>query len=119
LRRFRAEQQLDDLVVVNLASTERPVALDAPALATLHAFEAALDADDPDIGPGMLYAYAAIREGVPYANFTPSVAADVPALVVLAEAENVPVAGKDGKTGQTMVKTVVATGLKARALKVA
>jgi myo-inositol-1-phosphate synthase len=105
--------------MVNLASTERPVALDLPALATVDAFEAALDADDPEIGPGMLYAYAAIREGVPYANFTPSVSADVPALIALAEAENVPIAGKDGKTGQTMVKTVLAPGLKGRALRIA
>jgi myo-inositol-1-phosphate synthase len=66
----------------------------------------------------MLYAYAAIKSGVPYANFTPSVAADVPALLEMAKALNVPVAGKDGKTGQTMMKTVLAPALKARALHV-
>ncbi len=119
LRRFAADEELTDTVMVNLASTERPVALDLPALATVDAFEAALDADDPEIGPGMLYAYAAIREGVPYANFTPSVCADVPALIALAEAEGVPIAGKDGKTGQTMIKTVLAPGLKGRALRIA
>jgi myo-inositol-1-phosphate synthase len=119
LRRFAADEELTDTVMVNLASTERPVALDLPALATADAFEAALDADDPEIGPGMLYAYAAIREGVPYANFTPSVCADVPALIALAEAEGVPIAGKDGKTGQTMIKTVLAPGLKGRALRIA
>jgi myo-inositol-1-phosphate synthase len=66
----------------------------------------------------MLYAYAALASGVPYANFTPSVAADVPALMELARARNVPVAGKDGKTGQTMMKTVLAPALRSRALHV-
>ena len=66
----------------------------------------------------MLYAYAAIKSGIPYANFTPSIAADVPALMSLAEERNVPVAGKDGKTGQTMMKTVIAPALKARSLHV-
>jgi myo-inositol-1-phosphate synthase len=66
----------------------------------------------------MLYAYAAIAEGVPYGNFTPSLAADVPALKELAARRNVPVAGKDGKTGQTMLKTVLAPALRSRALYV-
>jgi myo-inositol-1-phosphate synthase len=66
----------------------------------------------------MLYAYAAITEGVPYANFTPSFAADVPALARLAAQRGVPVAGKDGKTGQTMIKTVLAPAFRARNLKV-
>jgi myo-inositol-1-phosphate synthase len=105
-------------VMVNLASTERPVPLDHPALATLDGLEVALDADDPAVGPGVLYAYAAIAEGVPYANFTPSVCADAPALIELAERLGVPVAGKDGKTGQTLMKTVIAPGLRSRALHV-
>jgi myo-inositol-1-phosphate synthase len=66
----------------------------------------------------MLYAYAAIAEGVPYGNFTPSVAADIPALIEFAEKQKVPIAGKDGKTGQTFIKTVLAPALQARALKV-
>ena len=66
----------------------------------------------------MLYAYAAIEAGVPYGNFTPSVAADVPALAELARRRGVPVAGKDGKTGQTLLKTVLAPALRARALHV-
>jgi myo-inositol-1-phosphate synthase len=66
----------------------------------------------------MLYAYAAISAGVPYGNFTPSMAADVPALIELAETRKVPIAGKDGKTGQTFIKTVLAPALKARALHV-
>jgi len=118
LRRFAAERRLDATVVVNLASTERAVDRGAPALATADAFEHGLDADDPAIGPAMLYAYAAIRERVPYVNFTPSVAADVPALTKLAEIERVPIAGKDGKTGQTLLKTVLAPALRDRALRV-
>jgi myo-inositol-1-phosphate synthase len=66
----------------------------------------------------MLYAYAAIAEGVPYGNFTPSVAADIPALIEFAEKQGVPIAGKDGKTGQTFLKTVLAPALKSRALHV-
>jgi myo-inositol-1-phosphate synthase len=118
LRRFREEQSLDGCVVVNLASTERWPDLAAAALQTPEAFEAGLDSDDPAISPGMLYAYAAIVEGCGYANFTPSLAADAPALVTLAESLGVPVAGKDGKTGQTMMKTVLAPAFRSRALRV-
>jgi len=118
LRRFQRESGADQLVMVNLASTERWPDLNAPALRSLDAFEQGLDDSDAAIGPAMLYAYAAIASGVPYANFTPSVAADVPPLVELARARNVAIAGKDGKTGQTMIKTVLAPALKARALHV-
>ncbi len=118
LLRFRREAALDGLVVVNLASTERRVDLTRGVFATPESFAAGLDADDPEIGPAMLYACAAITAGVPYANFTPSVAADVPALTALARRRGVPLAGKDGKTGQTMLKTVLAPGLRARNLKV-
>ena len=118
LRRFREDEALERVVVVNLASVERGIPADEPALADLDAFERALDADDPAIGPALIYAYAALREGCPYANFTPSVAADAPALLELAEEMGVPVCGKDGKTGQTLLKTVVAPGLRARNLEV-
>ncbi len=118
LKRFREESGVDDVVVVNLASTERWPDLDDPTLNSAAAFERGLDASDEAISPAMLYAYAAIKNGIPYANFTPSVAADVPALVDLAKQMNVPVAGKDGKTGQTMMKTVLAPALKSRALHV-
>ncbi len=60
----------------------------------------------------MLYAYATIAEQIPYGNFTPSVAADIPALIEFAERNKVPLAGKDGKTGQTMIKTALAPALK-------
>ncbi len=118
LAAFRRDRGLERVVVINLASTERRVDPSAPVFADLAAFEAALDADDPAIGPAVLYAYAAITAGSPYANFTPSVAADVPAIVQLARERGVPVAGKDGKTGQTMLKTVLAAGLRQRALHV-
>ncbi|WP_426954655.1 inositol-3-phosphate synthase [Muricoccus radiodurans] len=117
LRRFRDTSGADSVVMINLASTERTPG-DDPALHSLDAFERALDRDDPSIGPAMLYAYAAIESGVPYGNFTPSVAADAPALKELAKKRNVPVAGKDGKTGQTMMKTVIAPALRSRALHV-
>ena len=118
LRRFRSTESLDGCVVVNLASTERWPDLTAAVLQTPQAFEAGLDADDPSISPGMLYAYAVIMEGCGYANFTPSLAADAPALVALTETRGVPVAGKDGKTGQTMMKTVLAPAFRSRALQV-
>lgn len=118
LRRFRDQHQLDGLVMVNLASTERTVDLSQPIYTSIEAFEEGLDAHSPEIGPAMLYAYAAIAEHVPFVNFTPSVAADVPALIAFAEREGVPIAGKDGKTGQTMLKTVVASALRSRALHV-
>lgn len=118
LDRFRQREQLDRVVVVNLASTERVPDRAAESLQSLAGFERGLDRDDPAISPAMLYAYAAIDRDTPYANFTPSVAADVTPLAELATARGVPVAGKDGKTGQTMMKTVIAPALRDRALHV-
>jgi myo-inositol-1-phosphate synthase len=118
LRRFRSEHQLASVVMVNLASTERPNDSTLPTFGSVEAFEAGLERNAPEIGPAMLYAYAAIAEQVPYVNFTPSVAVDIPALKQFAEREGVPVMGKDGKTGQTMMKTVIAAALRSRALRV-
>ncbi len=118
MRRFKRESGVDRVIMVNLASTERYPDLDASALQDLKAFEKALDESDPVIGPAMLYAYAAISSGNPYANFTPSVAADAKPLIQLACERNVAVAGKDGKTGQTFMKTVIAPALRQRALHV-
>ncbi len=118
LGRFREAKGLSDIVMINLASTESFVDRNAAAYATVESFEAALDANAAQISPAMLYAYAAIMEGTPYGNFTPSVSADVPALVELAVRHGVPLAGKDGKTGQTMIKTVIAPALRTRALHV-
>ena len=107
-----------NVVVINLASTESALDLSDEKYQSIEAFEAALDSDNDCVSPAMLYAYACITSGTPYGNFTPSVAADVPALRMLAAERNVPVAGKDGKTGQTYVKTVIAPALRARALEV-
>lgn len=116
LSTFRAE--CDAVVVINLASTEKLAAEGNEIFNSVDGFETALDENSTDIPPAMLYAYAAISERIPFGNFTPSVAADTPALTALAESLNVPIAGKDGKTGQTFIKTVLAPALKARALKV-
>jgi len=118
LRRFAGELGHDRIVVINLASTERVPDIAAPCLQDAAAFEAGLDANDPAISPSMLYAYAAITEGKPYGNFTPNIAAEVPALIELAARHGVPLAGRDGKTGQTMMKTVLAPAFRARALTV-
>lgn len=118
LRSFKERNGLDSVVLMNLASTERISDISAPALSTIDAFESALDDNAPEIGPAMLYAYAAISEGSPYVNFTPSAAAEAPALKRLSELRNVPICGKDGKTGQTMLKTVLAPALRSRGLHV-
>ena len=118
LAAFKSREGLDRVVVVNLASTERAADKNAPAMASSEAFERALDADDAAISPAMLYAYAAIDAETPYANFSPSMAADAPPIADMAKARGVPIAGKDGKTGQTMLKTVIAPALRARALHV-
>ena len=87
-----------------------------PAHMTLDAFEAAIDANDPTIAPSMLYAYAALLEGVPFANGAPNLTVDIPALREYATEHNMPISGKDFKTGQTLIKTVIGPMLKARML---
>jgi myo-inositol-1-phosphate synthase len=115
IRRFKEENGCERLVMVWCGSTEVYIKAGA-AHQTIEAFEAALDADDDSIAPSMLYAYAAIMEDVPYANGAPNLSVDFPALVKLAEERGVPIAGKDFKTGQTLIKTIIAPGLKARML---
>src|SRR3712207_6200405 len=115
IRSFKQEHGLERAVMVSCASTEAYLQPQAAHFSP-RGFEEALDASDPAISPAMVYAYAAIMEGVPYANGAPSLAADIPALVELADERGVPIAGKDFKTGQTLVKTIVAPGLKARML---
>jgi myo-inositol-1-phosphate synthase len=110
--------QCDSVVVINLASTEKLAVEGNEIFNSLAGFEKALDENSPYISPAMLYAYAAMTKGIPYGNFTPSVAADIPALIELAGLREVPVAGKDGKTGQTFIKTVLAPALRSRALRV-
>ncbi len=115
IRRFKEENGCDRLVMIWCGSTE--VYLKAgPAHATIESFEQAMRDNNDAIAPSMIYAWAAIREGVPYANGAPNLSGDVPALMALAEENGVPVAGKDFKTGQTLMKTIIAPGLKARML---
>jgi myo-inositol-1-phosphate synthase len=117
IRQFKAQHQLARVVVVWCGSTEVYMK-EGPAHQSLEAFERALEQSDPSIPSSMIYAYAAIREGVPYANAAPNLSADVPALVELAQKTSTPLAGKDLKTGQTLIKTIIAPGLKARLLGV-
>src|SRR5215216_5476133 len=112
---FKERHELDRVVMVNCASTETYLQ-PQEAHFSLPKFEEALDRSDPAISPSMVYAYAAILEGVPYANGAPSLAVDIPALTELADEKGVPIAGKDFKTGQTLMKTIVAPGFKARML---
>jgi len=117
IRKFKDEHRLDRLVLVWCGSTE--VFMQESAVhADVATFERALDEGSPDIPSSMIYAYAAIKEGIPYANAAPNLSADVPALLELAAQTRSPVAGKDLKTGQTLIKTIVAPGLKARLIGV-
>ena len=118
IRDFKAKNKLDRVVVVWCASTEIYIK-PGPQHATVEQFEKAMDRNDDAIAPSMLYAYAAIMEGVPYANGAPNLAVDTPALIQLANEKGVPIMGKDFKTGQTWMKTVIAPGLKARMLGLA
>jgi myo-inositol-1-phosphate synthase len=118
MRQFKADHKLDRLVMVWCGSTEIFLT-ESPVHQTLAAFEKGLESSDPCIPSSMIYAYAAIREGIPYANAAPNLSADVPALLELAQKTGSPLAGKDLKTGQTLVKTIIAPGLKARLLGVA
>ena len=117
IRRFKAEHHLDRIVIVWCGSTE--VFMQESAVhQSIEAFEKGLEENDPAIPSSMVYAYAAIREGLPYANAAPNLSADIPALVALAQQTGSPLVGKDLKTGQTLIKTIIAPGLKARLLGV-
>ncbi|WP_407425872.1 inositol-3-phosphate synthase [Arcticibacter sp.] len=117
IRNFKAENNCERLVMVWCGSTEIFQEV-TDVHQTLEAFEAGLLANHPDISPSMIYAYAALKEGVPYANGAPNLTVDTPALLELAALTETPIAGKDFKTGQTLMKTIVAPGLSARALGV-
>jgi len=113
IRRFKEENDCERLVMIWCGSTEIFLRAGA-AHESLEGLEKAMEENDPAVAPSMLYAYAALMEGVPYANGAPNLSADVPALEELAEARGIPIAGKDFKTGQTLMKTILAPGLKAR-----
>jgi myo-inositol-1-phosphate synthase len=117
IRRFKKDNGLSRLVLIWAGSTEIYMQ-ESPAHASIEAFEKALEASDESIPSSMIYAYAAIKEGIPYANAAPNLSADVPALLQLAQQTGSPLAGKDLKTGQTWMKTLLAPGLKARLLGV-
>ncbi|MGQ0793149.1 MAG: inositol-3-phosphate synthase [Deltaproteobacteria bacterium] len=113
IHRFKKENELDRLVMVWCGSTEIFIKR-SEVHATVESFEEGLKNNHPAIAPSMIYAYAAVQCGIPYANGAPNLSADIPALVELAKQKRVPVAGKDFKTGQTLMKTILAPGLKAR-----
>ncbi|HKA37312.1 MAG TPA: inositol-3-phosphate synthase [Thermoanaerobaculia bacterium] len=112
---FRSANKIDRVVAVWCASTETYLA-QAPVHETIAAFENGLEKNAPEISPSMIYAYAAIKSGIPFANGAPNLCVDIPALSALAKDSGVPIAGKDFKTGQTLMKTIIAPGLKARML---
>ncbi|MCH7489402.1 MAG: inositol-3-phosphate synthase [Gemmatimonadetes bacterium] len=118
IRQFKKEHGCSRLVMVWCASTEVFIA-PGPVHQNLAAFEQAMAGNDPAIAPSMLYAWASIMEDVPFANGAPNLSVDTPALLALAEDRGVPVGGKDFKTGQTMIKTVLSPMLKARMLGIA
>jgi myo-inositol-1-phosphate synthase len=118
IRAFKAEHQCDRLVMIWCASTEIFI-VPGPAHRNLETFERAINQNDPAIAPSMLYAYAALMEDVPFANGAPNLTVDTPALHDLAKSRQVPICGKDFKTGQTMIKTVLSPMFKARMLGVA
>jgi myo-inositol-1-phosphate synthase len=115
IRQFRATQGCARLVAIWCGSTEVHVEPSA-VHRSIDAFEAGLRRDDPGICNSQIYAWACLREGVPFANGAPNLTVDFPAALQLAQRSGVPIAGKDFKTGQTLMKTVVAPGLKARML---
>jgi myo-inositol-1-phosphate synthase len=112
---FKKKHRLSRLVMVWTGSTES-FQTPKPVHQTVASFEKGLAKNDPAIAPSMIYAYAALQAGVPYANGAPNLSADIPALTRLAGDREVPICGKDFKTGQTLLKTVLAPGLKSRLL---
>ena len=115
IEKFGTENNCDRMVMIWCGSTE---AYQEPSQVhtSLAAFEAGLDANDENISPSQLYAYAALQVGVPFANGAPNLTLDTPAMIELAKLRGVVTAGKDFKTGQTLMKTLIAPGLKARML---
>jgi myo-inositol-1-phosphate synthase len=115
IRTFKARRNLARVVMTWCGSTEIYVE-PGPVHQSLEAFEQGLKENHPGIAPSMIYAYAALAEGVPYANGAPNLTLDIPALQQLAKKNKVPICGKDLKTGQTLMKSILAPGFKARML---
>ena len=115
IREFKKKNKCERLVMIWCGSTE--VYMKRHKVhSSIKNFEDALKKDSKFISPSMIYAYAAIKEGIPYANGAPNLSADIPALVELSKKTKTPITGKDFKTGQTLLKTIIAPGLKARML---
>jgi myo-inositol-1-phosphate synthase len=115
IENFRDANDCSRVVIVWCGSTEKYIEASA-VHETIESFEQGLLDNEPMISPSMIYAYAAIKLGVPFANGAPNLTCDIPALIELAKQTNTPIAGKDFKTGQTLMKTILAPGLHARAL---
>jgi len=113
IQTFKEKHDLERMVMVWCASTEVFMRPD-PVHETVESFEKAMKENHPAIAPSMIYAYASINAGVPFANGAPNLTVDIPAMVELSRQKSVPIAGKDFKTGQTLMKTILAPGLKAR-----
>ncbi len=119
IQNFKQKNNLSRMVMIWCGSTEIFMPANDPAYATIESFEKALRGNSAAIAPSMVYAYAALQEGIPFANGAPNLTVDIPAITELAKIKGSPLAGKDYKTGQTWMKTVVAPGLKARLLGLA
>lgn len=115
IARFKSDNGCSRLVMVWCASTEIYVE-ESEVHTSLDAFEKAMYDNDPRIAPSMIYAYAALKSGVPFANGAPNLTVDIPAMVELADQTKMPICGKDFKTGQTLMKTILAPGFKSRML---
>src|SRR5438067_4422769 len=115
IREFMRRNECDRAVMVWCGSTE-VYSQPGPVHQTLAAFEKGLKENDPAIAPSQIYAYAALQTGVAYANGAPNLSADIPVLTQLAIQKRLPICGKDFKTGQTLMKTIIAPGLRARLL---
>jgi len=115
IRQFKKRTGADRLIIIWCASTEL-FTQPHPVHETLEAFEEGLRNSAPDIPPSMIYAYAALKLGVPYANGAPHLTVDIPALTDLAIQKHIPICGKDFKSGQTFMKTLLAPGLKLKLL---
>lgn len=113
IENFKQQNKLDRVIIIWCASTEIFLK-QQPVHDTLASFEDGLEKNDPGIAPSMIYAYAALKSGVPFLNGAPNLTIDIPAMMELADKMKLPVGGKDFKTGQTLMKTIIAPGLKAR-----
>ncbi len=115
IQKFKNENELTRCVMIWCGSTEAYLE-PGDVHASLAELEKGIERNDPAVSPSMLYAYASLASGIPYINGAPNLTVDIPAMVELAEKEGVAIAGKDFKTGQTLMKTILAPGLKARSL---